>query len=233
MIEFIWFDLGYTLLYKKREEAYRAVLADFGVEASVSDIARAFHLADKKFMREFPGVLGWKMEFFMPWYLGIANYYLGVSVDLCALNAKWIRNRENADPLWYPYNHTEQVLHTLRAADYRLGVISNWDRSARPILAQNGLLRYFDACVISSEVGVSKPSPEIFKIAAERAGVEPVDSLYVGDNYYDDIVGASSVGMPGVVVNPFGRLGIEELPPDVPVIADITEIIAYLGRENA
>jgi hypothetical protein len=54
MIEFIWFDLGYTLLYKKREEAYRAVLADFGVEASVSDIARAFHLADKKFMREFP-----------------------------------------------------------------------------------------------------------------------------------------------------------------------------------
>ena len=232
MIEFVWFDLGYTLLYKKREEAYHDVLADFGVAASVLDIARAFHLADKKFMREFPGVLGWKMELFMPWYLGIANYYLGVSVDLCGLNAEWIRNRENADPLWYPYDHTEQVLKKLRDAGYRLGVISNWDRSARPILERNGLIGYFDACVISSEVGVSKPSPEIFTIAAERAGVPPANSLYVGDNYYDDIVGASSVGMPGVVINRFGRLGIEELP-DVPVIADITEVISYLGRKGA
>ena len=92
MIEFVWFDLGYTILYKKREETYRKLIGDFGIDIPVNEIEKAFHLMDKKFMREYPGVLGTRMECFMPWYLGMVNHRLGVTADLCALGSRWIEN---------------------------------------------------------------------------------------------------------------------------------------------
>ena len=58
------------------------------------------------------------------------------------------------------------------------------------------------------------------------AGVEPSECLYVGDNYYDDAVGASAAGMRTLLINPPGRLGIEELKfPDV--IESIQDVERY------
>jgi putative hydrolase of the HAD superfamily len=130
----------------------------------------------------------------------------------------------SVSPLWHAYDVAAPTLSQLSEMGVGVGVISNWDASAKPILKECGLLDYFDPCVISSEVGVSKPSEWIFRLALDRAGVDPSRCLYVGDNYYDDTVGAATVGMDSVIVNRFGGYGIEELSGQT-IVPDVSAIV--------
>ena len=67
-------------------------------------------------------------------------------------------------------------------------------------LHATGLYDLFDGIVISSDIGVKKPSPEIFSIAFERFGITAENSIYVGNDLRDDILGASKVGMKTVYI---------------------------------
>lgn len=62
-------------------------------------------------------------------------------------------------------------------------------------LKECGLYDLFDDIIISSDVGRKKPYGEIFDIAFERFGITPENSIYVGNDMRDDILGASSKGM--------------------------------------
>ena len=83
-----------------------------------------------------------------------------------------------------------------RAAGLRTGLISNsmgagsYDRSLFPEL--------FDGVVISGEVGMHKPQPEIFRLGAERAGVAPEQCVFV-DDLRENCEGAEAVGMTAVL----------------------------------
>ncbi|MEE8415416.1 MAG: hypothetical protein V3S05_04015 [Desulfobacterales bacterium] len=57
-ISYVWFDIGYTLLYMQREITYQQVLKEYGAEVSLEKLEKYFHLTDKLFMREYPGVSG-------------------------------------------------------------------------------------------------------------------------------------------------------------------------------
>lgn len=109
------------------------------------------------------------------------------------------------------FDDTLETLERLRAAGYRLGVVSNWNENLPYELSQLGLNRYFDFVVVSSLVGVAKPSPEIFHIALERAGCQPQEALYVGDNVLDDCVGAYGAGLDVALINRRGNA--ETTPP--------------------
>jgi HAD superfamily hydrolase (TIGR01549 family) len=82
------------------------------------------------------------------------------------------------------------VLKKVKAKGLKMGIISNTgleDGTAiNKVLAPTGLLDYFDPALIvySGDVFVAKPNPEIFKIAAERAGLKdkPQQCLFVGDS---------------------------------------------------
>jgi putative hydrolase of the HAD superfamily len=88
------------------------------------------------------------------------------------------------------------ALHRARAAGIRTGLISNsmgagrYDRAAFHEL--------FDGVVISGEVGMHKPQPEIFLLGAERAGVEPGDCVFV-DDLRENCEGAEAVGMTAIL----------------------------------
>lgn len=210
-IDFVWFDLGYTLVYQEREEAFRRFLLEEGIVLGIERIERAYHLTDKLFMREYPGVLGREPDTFYPWYIGVLNHALGLRFDL---DRQCRRLRELQGPperSWRAFPEAASVLRELRSRSFGVGLISNWDRSARDVLTAAGLLPLLDPIVVSSEVGVAKPDPAIFRIALERAGIAPERCLYVGDNYYDDVVGSERAGMKSCLINRFGREGIEEI----------------------
>lgn len=230
-VSYIWFDLGYTLLYLKRETTYQKTLAEAGFHVTIDELEKHFHLMDKYFMREYPGALGAKREVVMPWYLGALNYQMGIMADVSELETRWAQMQDKTPGYWSSFPQVEGLLKNLRKEGYRLGVISNWDHTARSILDENGLTRYFDNIVISSEVGVTKPDPRIFRLAFEQAGVSPEECLYIGDNYYDDGVGSEKVGMDYLIINRFGRLGIEELK-NCRVISDVTEVTGYLKKSR-
>jgi len=226
-VSFVWFDIGYTLLYMQRETTYQQALRKFGIEVPLDDIEKQFHLTDKLFMREYPGFFLKPREVFMPSYLGIINYHLGISLNVCELDECWEAIKVKMDNYWLPFKGVIEVLTVLKRKSLGLGVISNWDCTARDVLRAAGLSDYFDHIIISCEINCSKPDPAIFSLAMQKAAVRPRDCIYIGDNYYDDAVGSQQVGMPVLIINRFGSLGAEEIK-DCPVISDISEILNYL-----
>ena len=88
------------------------------------------------------------------------------------------------------------ALRAARAAGIRTGLISNsmgagrYDRDAFPEL--------FDGVVISGDVGLHKPQPEIFRLGCERVGLEPEECVFV-DDLRENCEGAEAVGMTAVL----------------------------------
>ncbi|MBN1836848.1 MAG: HAD-IA family hydrolase, partial [Spirochaetales bacterium] len=210
-VRYVWFDLGYTLIYMQRELTYGKALKELGYDIPAETLAETFHFVDKYFMREFPGVFGNFVYSPMPWYIGVANYRLGVRANLCDLASRWMELQRETKPYWLPYPETHPVLEELARRSLGVGLISNWDHTARKILDRLDLSRFLDPIIVSMEVGHAKPSERIFRIALEQAGVAAEQCLYVGDNYYDDALGARKVGMRPLIINRYGRLGIEEI----------------------
>lgn len=87
---------------------------------------------------------------------------------------------------------------------YRLGVLSNFTdpRPVRRVLERDGLAEYFDAVVISAEIGQRKPVPAIFEHALRALDARAEHTLFVGDDPNDDIEGAKAVGMRTAWVQP-------------------------------
>jgi HAD superfamily hydrolase (TIGR01509 family) len=84
------------------------------------------------------------------------------------------------------YLEAPAVLTALRERGVAIAILSNVGIDPRPVLARTGLAGLYDAEVFSFEVGVVKPDPEIFAIAAERLGLPAHELLMVGDTVDDD-----------------------------------------------
>ena len=95
---------------------------------------------------------------------------------------------------WRVYDDVAPALEKFRARGLKLGVISNWDERLRPLLAQIGLGPYFDAVVISAEVGFHKPDRRIFDHAASRLQMPTSKILHVGDSKNEDFAGSQGAG---------------------------------------
>ena len=89
-----------------------------------------------------------------------------------------------------------EAVKKARSGGVRTGLISNswghgrYDRSAFPAL--------FDGVVISGEVGLHKPEPEIFELGADKVGLAPDDCVFV-DDLRENCAGAEAVGMTAVL----------------------------------
>ncbi|MCM3764761.1 HAD family hydrolase [Neobacillus niacini] len=223
----IAFDLGYTLAYNRREEYYMKFLEQEGVSIPRKKVDMAYHLADKTFMREFHGVLGRPRETYMPWYIGLVNYFLNKKFDILKqVNFIYEQSNEVTD-YWQPFPWTVKVLETLKNQGYRLALLSNWDLSCRAVLKQIGVYDYFEHILVSSEVQISKPDARIFQKLIELSDCRPDEILYVGDNYYDDVIGARKAGIDTVLINRFGGEGIDEIDYE-PLVEDTFGLIEWL-----
>jgi len=91
-------------------------------------------------------------------------------------------------------------LEFLNSRGLKLGIISNWDERLRQLLRQLNLDRFFQAIVVSFEVGQCKPSPAIFQRAAESLASPPPSILHIGDNPILDVDGATSAGFQALLL---------------------------------
>ncbi|RKR92610.1 HAD superfamily hydrolase (TIGR01493 family)/HAD superfamily hydrolase (TIGR01509 family)/HAD superfamily hydrolase (TIGR01549 family) [Micromonospora pisi] len=99
---------------------------------------------------------------------------------------------------WVPYTDTAAALHTLRAAEIPVAVVSNIGFDIRPHFAAWGLDELIDAYVLSYEVGRCKPDPDIFRRACAALRVDPERALMVGDSPAD--AGAVRAGCAALVL---------------------------------
>jgi HAD superfamily hydrolase (TIGR01549 family) len=92
------------------------------------------------------------------------------------------------------YDDAAPCLERLRDR-YRLGVIANQPGEVRAAMTRDGLSGFFEVWGISDELGVGKPDPTLFELAAKAAGVDPPAAVMVGDRLDYDVRPAKRVGM--------------------------------------
>jgi HAD superfamily hydrolase (TIGR01549 family) len=127
-----------------------------------------------------------------------------------------------------------------------LALISNFDHPphVRTLLSETGLAEFFEAVVISGEVGVKKPDPRVFAPAFERTGLQPHEVVFVGDTE-GDVEGARAAGVHPIRIQRGGvdkswvaddfrsnQQAPERAVDDVQTISSLRELVAILTREG-
>lgn len=90
-----------------------------------------------------------------------------------------------------------ELLASLRESGYRLGLISNCDNDTMEVWPETPFAALFDNAVFSSDAGIMKPDPRIYRLVCDRLGVPPERAIFVDDNP-DFVRGAEAIGMTGV-----------------------------------
>ena len=90
----------------------------------------------------------------------------------------------------------EELLGELRKRGRKVFLLSNAQTDfTRPEIEMLGLTHYFDGIVLSAEQGCKKPSPMFFRRLLDQYGLDPAESIMIGNDETADIAGARSVGM--------------------------------------
>ena len=97
-----------------------------------------------------------------------------------------------------------RALPALKEAGYYMAVISNREKPFHDVLESHNLSSFFEFSLAAGEVDVYKPDPGVFEHALKRAGLNANDIIYVGDNYFADVVGARRAGLVPVLYDPMG-----------------------------
>jgi putative hydrolase of the HAD superfamily len=131
---------------------------------------------------------------------------------------------------YYEQNWTlfDDVLPCLNAlSHFRLGIISNGNtEQQQKKLSQTGILERFDVVIVSEEIGVAKPKPDIFLSACLRSGVKARQCSYVGDSLQDDALAAEAVGMRGIWLN---RSNLSAPQIALPTIENLNQLVTVIG----
>lgn len=109
-----------------------------------------------------------------------------LAVVAAALGAPAVDPRYLRDTCYYvgashAFADAAPALSAVRALGLRTGVISNAPPSLRAVLVRFGLSPLVDAVTLSSDLGIMKPDPRVFRAALDRAGAAAAESVYVDD----------------------------------------------------
>jgi FMN phosphatase YigB (HAD superfamily) len=133
-------------------------------------------------------------------------------------------------------DHHESVLAAL-SIDHRLAVCSNFSHgeTARRILDQARFSAHLSSVVISEDLGIRKPRPEIFEEVARVLDLAPNEILHVGDSLEADVAGAGACGMHTVwltrqVSDPDAKLEAYDGPPPDFALGDLLDLPVLAAR---
>lgn len=202
---FIFFDVGNTLLFPNRAR----MLAPLPLERHPT--LAAWQALERRTKHEFDqGMIAGEVDHSFWWTF---HTYLLREInapddsvrDALIANTQMSANWDQILP------GTRDALERLRR-DYAIAVISNADGKIDAVLRRCGIIDCFTSITDSGNVGQEKPHPAIFEAALREMKAEPAESLYVGDVYSVDYVGARNAGMQAVLFDVAGAYREREFP---------------------
>ena len=227
----VLFDLGGVLVHLDYD-AIAAAAAELAIELDARALPRAEGRA-RRAIDARAGLLGGVPgtdATRVPDYFDDLLAGAGVAAEARARLVPQLRAHHAERNLWrVPFADAAATLAELRAAGFRLGVVSNADGRAASVLEAAGLADAFDAILDSHLEGVEKPDAEIFRRALARVGAAAAGSTFVGDILSIDVVGARNAGLRPILLDgvaAYGDVAIER-------IARLPELLARLGRATA
>ena len=202
---FIFFDVGNTLLFPNRTRMLAPLPADRHPSLEV------WQALERRTKHEFDqGLLHGNVDHgfwwtFHTYLLQELNAFDDGVRDTLVENTQKSANWDQILP------GTRDALERLRK-EYSIAVISNADGKIDAVLRRCGILDCFQSITDSGNLGHEKPHPAIFEAALRQMKAEAAESLYVGDVYSVDYVGARQAGMQAVLFDVAGAYREREFP---------------------
>ena len=234
-LRFVFLDVGETMLRVTQPgAAYRAILARYGYDVSTETLDQTI----RELFQGLDAVLPRQrnpdhtlsaqiararrermIEGLLERFAVAATHTTAVAE---AIRASWIGTE-----IFQLYPDVPPTLEALRAAGYRLGIVSNWEPRLPQLCESHGILPYFEFVVSSEAEGYVKPHPRLFERALELAAVGPEAVVHVGDSYPEDVEGARGVGIQAVLVD---RQGHGRVPywPTIRSLGELPPLLAEL-----
>jgi putative hydrolase of the HAD superfamily len=233
-IRAVSFDLGGTLITASPSVGaiYASVCREHGLDLPVEACDRSFEAA---WARRSAAVSGGRDRFSSfpggeeAWWRGVILEVLG-SCHVPAERAPAVESFRSAFAsagAWKVFEDVPATLDALRAAGYRLAILSNWDSRMPALLGRLDLLRRFDAVLCSALEGLEKPHPEFFGRIAAALGIPAAQTLHVGDLVREDYLGATRAGMKALWLD---RRGNGSTPGDDVEPRHVVNSIAEVAR---
>jgi putative hydrolase of the HAD superfamily len=124
------------------------------------------------------------------------------------------------------------ALSAIRAAGFRVGVVSDCSAETPEIWADSPIAPYAEATSFSCVTGVRKPAPEAYMGAVRALGAEPSQCVFIGDGGSDELNGAAALGMAVYRFVPPEQTNSDAVEPerdwDGPEIRDLNELVSIL-----
>ena len=215
---FIFFDVGNTLLFPNRAR----MLAPLPAEKHPT--LPAWQALERRTKQEFDrGLMSGRVDHGFWWTFHTYLLQQCGSLDDGVRNAliEKTQNSANWDQI---LPGTRDALDRLRR-QYSIAVISNADGRIDAVLRRCGICDCFAIITDSGNVGHEKPHPAIFAAALREMKADPAESLYVGDVYSVDYVGARNAGMQAVLFDVAGAYREREFPR----VESLNELEAWLN----
>lgn len=122
----------------------------------------------------------------------------------------------------------KELMDYLKGKGYRLHICSNGFREVQyKKLNACGLYPYFDNIILSDEVGAQKPSRAFYVAALQTAGAKAENTIMIGDNYQNDILGAMNAGIDTLLFNRWEK-GFVPPQPATYIVDELKEIMQIL-----
>jgi putative hydrolase of the HAD superfamily len=220
-IKTIFFDVGNTLLFPNRERIH-APLAERGF------VPDGEHLRDLecRTKNQFDGMMtenGSTDHSF--WWMFYSQLLSEIGLEDNTVRDQLVTNIRNSANWDTILPGTAELLREI-GERYQIAVISNADGRIDNVLQKCGIARCFRNITDSGLVGYEKPHPEIFRQALKSMHAVPGDSLYVGDLYSVDYLGATGAGMQAMLMDVPGAYRNRGTPR----VEDLTELVLVLEQ---
>lgn len=193
----IFFDVGNTLLFPNRLKMLAPIASDR------HPTLEQWQVLERRTKIEFDrGIESARLDHGFWW---IFHTYLldDLNEGRDGLVQELVRNTRDSANWDQLLPGTRAVLERIRQK-YRIAVISNADGKIENVLSRCGIADCFESITDSGLVGFEKPRAEIFEAALRTMNVPADQSLYVGDVYSVDYIGATNAGMPAILFDVAG-----------------------------
>jgi len=216
---FIFFDVGNTLLFPNRPR----MLAPLPPDRHLT--LEHWQALERRTKQEFDaGMRVGKVDHGFWW-----TFHTHLLKELGALDDKvrntLVENTQDSANWDQILPGTREALERIRR-DYRIAVISNADGRIDAVLRRCGIADCFETITDSGIVGHEKPHPEVFQVALRAMSAEAAESLYVGDVYSVDYIGARNAGMDAVLFDVAGAYRGR----DFPRVESLGELEVWLSK---
>jgi putative hydrolase of the HAD superfamily len=236
----VFFDMGGTLAYP--HPSFHGLIArvcqEQGLTITEEEVAQAEPAVWERIAEREGGARGFTMHpdrsrAFWVWVYETFLAQVGCTGERATALANHLFATFIRSESYRLYDDALPTLERIRGAGLTIGVISNWEEWLERLMVDLEIRRHVDVAVVSGIAGYEKPDAEIFQQALAATGVAPEDAVHVGDSIRDDVEGAESVGIRGILVDRSGARAAYFGPaPDRPpriVVTSLLEVPDLLG----